>query len=297
MSLCVCCWRTVADAVENASKHPNTSAVTLAEQHFGRVFGKDGRYFSTCLWGEHLLWGKKLWCRQSRKANPCRIIHIQKKCCKIKAAQTSTDSCRLPIKPYCLSWSLNWHMLQPPMCHLLACMGRCEPPGLSWRDWWLVSSLSLWRNRLFFLLWASYASDGAGGRTCELVHQRVIGHELTGEAHSSPYSASLHFIQQVHIPPPGPRGFGLWASLAGVTFQSLLLLSEIFRGDWIKAGFLHGTVVLECVGERRLNKVKVCKEDQGAKRLHGFLHPFTCLPRLIPSHDHWSLSQRSLGER
>lgn len=94
---------------------------------------------------------------------------------------------------------LTSYKTPPSICHLLACRDRCEAPGVSRSDWWLVPSLFALTHPLVL----SVVSVLCKRQTCELVHQLIIRHQLTGEPHSSPSSAPLHLIQQVHIPQSG----------------------------------------------------------------------------------------------
>lgn len=96
---------------------------------------------------------------------------------------------------------LTSYKTPPSICHLLACRDRCEAPGLSRSDRWLVPSLFALTHPLVLSVVSVLCKQQ--GTTCELVHQLIIRHQLTGELHSSPSSASLHLIQQVHVPQSG----------------------------------------------------------------------------------------------
>lgn len=95
----------------------------------------------------------------------------------------------------------------------------------------------LWRNCLFFLLWASYASDRERHVSLCISLSSDTSWQVSPIPHlSQPHctlSSRCTFLSQVLVP-MSPAGFGQWctASLAGVTFQSLLLLSKICGVTW-----------------------------------------------------------------
>lgn len=150
-----------ADAVENAPNHPNDPAVTLAEQHFSRVFG--GTAGISKLPVPSLASGKdgeaKICFEASEAAGwtqqPC-FYAVRKKILPVLQPHWKTSTpIQLPVTVPKLTHVAN----TPPSssCHLLACTDRCEPPGL-----------------LKWLMAGFFISSRSGAAACSLCCERLM---------------------------------------------------------------------------------------------------------------------------
>lgn len=168
-------------------------------------------------------------------------------------------------------------MLQTPPLSVISWHARTG-------DWWLGSSLYALTHPLVLSVVSVLCKWQ--GATCRLVHQTWADRW----ARCSPYSASLHFIQQVHIPPPGPCShepvahgeFG--PGYFPVSTAVVRNISRWLDQSWIPPLVCHPWIY---------GVNWVCK---GSFSMY-FPPQFIQLLLLFPHQDGWGVSQWSLGER